>query len=128
MLRQLVSALRLPAGTSTFWPCAVPAREDAGPGGIVPSRDLFWSGVQELGARVIVVLGFRAGVAMGLSQEELRPLHREIRNGVVVCTVWDLFRIAERPSRLTDIVRYLNETFRRHRLQDRQIRQKPGAF
>ena len=112
VLGQLISSLQRPAGTSTFWPPALPADKDSGQGGLVPSRDLFWSGVQELGVRMIVAMGFRASVAIGLPQEEVRPLHWEIRNGVIVCTTWDFFRIAEQPSRLGDIATFLSATIR----------------
>ena len=112
MLGQLISSLQRPAGTSTFWPPAIPADKDSGQSGLVPSRDLFWSGVQELGVRMIVAMGFRASVAIGLPQEEVRPLHWEIRNGVIVCTTWDFFRIAEQPSRLGDIATFLSATIR----------------
>ena len=116
VLGQLISSLRRPAGTSTFWPPALPAEEGTGQSGLVPSRDLFWSGVRELGVRMIVAMGFRASIAIGLPQEEVRPLHWEIRNGVIVCTTWDFFRIAEQPSRLGDIVTFLNTTIRQLRL------------
>jgi len=112
VLGQLISSLQRPAGTSTFWPPALPADKDSGQSGLVPSRDLFWSGVQELGVRMIVSMGFRASVAIGLPQEEVRPLHWEIRNGVIVCTTWDFFRIAEQPSRLGDIATFLSATIR----------------
>ena len=116
VLGQLISSLRRPAGTSTFWPPALPAEEGTGQSGLVPSRDLFWSGVRELGVRMIVAMGFRASIAIGLPQEEVRPLHWQIRNGVIVCTTWDFFRIAEQPSRLGDIVTFLNTTIRQLRL------------
>ncbi|MBR6468488.1 MAG: hypothetical protein IKT16_10090, partial [Desulfovibrio sp.] len=115
VLGQLITSLHRPASTSTFWPPALPAEEGTGQSGLVHSRDLFWSGVQELGVRMIVAMGFRASIAIGLPQEDLRPLHWEIRNGVIVCTTWDFFRIAEQPSRLGDIVTFLNTTIRQLR-------------
>jgi hypothetical protein len=116
VLGQLISALHRPAGTSTFWPPALPAEEGSGQSGLAASRDLFWSGVRELGVRMIVAMGYRASIAIGLPREEVQPLHWEIRNGVIVCTTWDFFRIAEQPSRLDDIVTFLNATIRQLRL------------
>ena len=115
-LGQLISALHRPAGTNTFWPPVLPGGADSGQGAPVSSRDLFWSGVKELGARMVVAMGYRASIAIGLSPEDVRPLHWEMHNGVIVCTAWDFFRIAEQPSRLGDIVTYLNATFRQLRL------------
>ncbi len=116
MLGQIIASLRRPAGTNTFWPCAVPAGAGPGQGALAASRDLFWSGARELGVRMVVAMGSRASAAIGLPKEEMRPLHRVVRNGVVLCMVWDFVRIAERPSRLGDVAAFLNAAFRQLRL------------
>ena len=111
-LGKLIASLQRPAGTNTFWPPALPAETQTGQNGLVASRDLFWSGVKDLGVRMVVAMGYRASVAIGLPREDVKPLHWEIHNGIIVCTTWDFFRIAEQESRLGDIVTYLNSTIR----------------
>jgi hypothetical protein len=65
---------------------------------------------------MVVAMGSRASTAIGLPKEEMRPLHRVVRNGIVLCMVWDFFRIAERPSRLGDVAAFLNAALRQLRL------------
>ncbi len=46
-----------------------------------------------------------------------RPLHRQMVEGVAVCTVWDIAEIAEQPARVDELVRCLHEAFRQLGLQ-----------
>ena len=116
VLAQIIASLGRPAGTNTFWPCTLSATPDREQGRAAFSRDLFWSGVRELGVRMVVSMGDRASIAIGLPEEEIQPLHWEMRNGVILCTVWDFVRIAEQSSRLDDVVVFLNDMFRLLRL------------
>ena len=116
VLAQIVASLHRPAGTNTFWPCTLAALTDGEQGRTAFRRDLFWSGVRELGERMVVSMGDQASIAIGLPKEAVQPLHWDIRNGVILCTVWDFVRIAEQPSRLDDVVVFLNNMFRLLRL------------
>ena len=75
--QRLLTDLAHPAGTHTFWPPCLPA--DTEPSAIPPSPlseagftanpDVFWSGVDKLGARGVVVMGEAAVKALNLPEE-----------------------------------------------------------
>ena len=66
--RNLLSELRLPRGSSAFWPCAMP-EEEAGAGRVqlAGNPPLFAAGVAHLSPRAVVVFGERALAAIGLT-------------------------------------------------------------
>lgn len=90
----------------TFWPC--------------DWRDYFWSGIRELGCRIIAIFGPEAAKRVGLPEGEWRPLHWEIRNGVILATLWDFADMQEHPSRIDDCVTFLSATFRQLRLTSKE--------
>lgn len=60
VLQGLVSALKNPAGTHTFWPCFLDSRLEP---------ELFWSGARALGCRGVIILGTDCAAALlGSSQ------------------------------------------------------------
>ncbi len=99
IMRELGDA---PLGTHTFWPC--------------DNRDVFWSGLKELGVRVLCVFGQEGAVRVGLPDGEFRPLHWEIRNGIAVVTLWDFVQMQEFPSRASDCASFLKATLRQLRI------------
>ena len=62
--------------------------------------------------RFAVVMGRRAASAIGMAEADFRPLHRQMVEGVDLCTVWDIAEIAEQPARVDELVRCLHEAFR----------------
>ncbi|MCR5259307.1 MAG: hypothetical protein K6E40_14260 [Desulfovibrio sp.] len=91
-----------PGGTHTFWPCE--------------NRDVFWSGLMELGVRVLCVIGETAASRVGLPEDEFRPLHWEFRNGVVVATLWSFEQMMEAPGRAQDCATFLKAMLRQLRI------------
>ena len=106
-LNKLLHSLHRKAGTHTFWPCALPEGPDLT---LVPNCDIFWSGLQELGVKVLIVMGSAASNAIGLSGWEVRPLHTMRANGCIICFTWDFAHIREDMRRLDTISTFLNAT------------------
>lgn len=106
-LTKLLHSLHRKAGTHTFWPCALPEGEALT---LVPNCDIFWSGLQELGVKMLIVMGSAASNAIGLSGREVRPLHTMRANGCFICFAWDFAHIREDTRRLGAISRYLTTT------------------
>lgn len=73
---RLLSALRHPGGTHVFWPYALPEYAAS-----VPS--LFWSGVELLKPRVILIFGSEARDALGLPKS-LVPFGQERIHGRLI--------------------------------------------
>lgn len=106
-LKKLLLGMHRKAGTHTFWPCALPEGPDLK---LVPNCDIFWSGLQELGVKMLIVMGSAASNAIGLSGREVRPLHTMRANGFFICFAWDFAHIREDTRRLGAISRYLTTT------------------
>ena len=71
------------SGTHSFWPCALPAQPIGGGQTVLaPDAGLFWSGVRELGARVLLVFGEAAFAAMGIAP--LPPLRQVRQQGLLI--------------------------------------------
>jgi len=106
-LTKLLHSLHRKAGTHTFWPCALPEGPDLT---LVPNCDIFWSGLQELGVKVLIVMGSAASNAIGLSGREVRPLNTMRGSGCIICFTWDFAHIREDMRRLDTISTFLNAT------------------
>ena len=55
--------MHLPQGSNTFWPIGLPV--PGSDGSVVLRPDLFWAGIDRLGARCIIVLGRQAAAQIG---------------------------------------------------------------
>ena len=73
ILRQLIAYLRYPAGTHTFWPVGLPARDadEESRSRIEEKPELFWAGVERLGARIVIVMGSPAAKLIGMEEYKL---------------------------------------------------------
>ena len=65
--KSLIGDLRLPKGSSVFWPSAMPVLNQDGSTRVEANPTLYAAGVRRLNPQVIVVFGERAIVDMGLS-------------------------------------------------------------
>jgi hypothetical protein len=108
-LNQLLHSLHRRAGTHTFWPYALPGEPESG---LTPRPDIFWSGLRELGVKMLIIMGSTASNAIGLSGPDVRPLNTIRANGCVICFTWDFAHIQEETNRLNQISRYIDEACR----------------
>ncbi|MDL2210439.1 hypothetical protein LJC26_06520 [Desulfovibrio sp. OttesenSCG-928-O18] len=65
--RELIGELRLPKGSSVFWPCAMPVSGADGEASLCPDPVVFSVGLARLSPQLVVVLGERAMADMGLA-------------------------------------------------------------
>lgn len=118
--RRLMQDLAYPAGTSTFWPVCLPDPEAspealararaASPDGstphYLPNADVFWSGVQALHARAVVVMGSVAARALQLPAA-VRPLQQLRHRGSLVWVLWDVEFLLDEPQRYTAMLAFV---------------------
>jgi hypothetical protein len=86
----------------TTWPCE--------------NRDCFWSGIRELSVRMVAIFGAEAAKKVGIPEDEWRPLHWEIRNGVIIAELWSFEDMMAQRSRIEDCTTFLKTTIRQLRL------------
>ena len=114
--RRLMQDLAYPAGTSTFWPACLPD-PDAMPASPAPTEgedrpryqpnaDVFWSGVQALHARAVVVMGSVAARALGLPAG-VRPLQQLRHRGTLVWVLWDVEFLLDEPQRYAAMLAFV---------------------
>lgn len=112
--RRLMQDLAYPAGTSTFWPACLPD-PDAMPASPAegedrpryqPNADVFWSGVQALHARAVVVMGSVAARALGLPAG-VRPLQQLRHRGTLVWVLWDVEFLLDEPQRYAAMLAFV---------------------
>ena len=114
--RRLMQDLAYPAGTSTFWPACLPD-PDAMPSSPAPAdgedrphyqpnADVFWSGVQALHARAVVVMGSVAARALGLPAG-VRPLQQLRHRGTLVWVLWDVEFLLDEPQRYAAMLAFV---------------------
>lgn len=114
--RRLMQDLAYPAGTSTFWPACLPDPDampapSAPAGGedrphYQPNADVFWSGVQALHARAVVVMGSVAARALGLPAG-VRPLQQLRHRGTLVWVLWDVEFLLDEPQRYAAMLAFV---------------------
>lgn len=114
--RRLMQDLAYPAGTSTFWPACLPdpdamSAPSAPAGGedrphYQPNADVFWSGVQALHARAVVVMGSVAARALGLPAG-VRPLQQLRHRGTLVWVLWDVEFLLDEPQRYAAMLAFV---------------------
>lgn len=114
-LQRLLGDLAHPAGTHTFWPACLPAQTEgadaAGADGFAPHADAFWSGVRQLGARGVVVMGSAATRALALPAG-LRPLQQTRHHGHLVWVLWDVEYLLHEERRYTAMLAFLRQALR----------------
>lgn len=98
LFRRLLSDLRLPKGTSAFWPTAAPqeplgsANAAAGSdfGSLEANAPVFWAGMALLKPRVMVVFGVAALQDMGLNAADFPLFQQQILEGKLLVHVPDM--------------------------------------
>lgn len=83
--KQLIGELRLPKGSSVFWPCAMPAMDETEELSLRSDAAIFSSGLARLMPHVVVVFGKTALADIGLAGK-IQPLRQAMVEGkLVVC-------------------------------------------
>lgn len=102
-LRELFQVLAFPAGTHCFWPVCEAGTENPEASEIY---DLFWSAVQKLGCRGLIVLGSSAANII-LPGMTLKPLSCVRAHGIPTVVLWDINGLAEKADVSGQVCEYL---------------------
>lgn len=100
--RRLLQDLGHPQGTHTFWPVCLP---DAGQN-LQANADVFWSGLQALKARGVIVMGSAAARAAALPGR-LEPLSHRVFRGRRVWILRDVDLMRDDASRYDQMLAFL---------------------
>lgn len=100
--RRLLQDLGHPQGTHTFWPVCLP---DAGQA-LQPHADIFWSGLQALKARGVIIMGSAAARAAALPGK-LEPLSHRVFRGRRVWILRDVDLMLDDASRYDQMLAFL---------------------
>ncbi len=87
-LQELLAFMRLPKGSSTFWPVGLPKKGSDGSITLDIRPDLFWAGIDKLGIRYIIFLDSGSAAKTGCAN--IRNSH-----GCVVLTLQDINSFAD---------------------------------
>lgn len=98
LFRRLLSDLRLPKGTSAFWPTAAPqelftggdAATESSLGSLEADAPVFWAGMTLLKPRVIVIFGAAALRDIGLDAADFPLFQQRIFEGKLVVHMPDM--------------------------------------
>ncbi len=105
LLRKILTDLKHPAGTHAFWPLAMP-NPAASVSGLEAHVPIFWSGVEQLGARVVVVLGADAAQALNFAVQNV-PFTQIKHQGRPIILGKDMDELIEKPQVYDRMMTYL---------------------
>lgn len=110
LLQRLLADLAHPAGTHSFWPAALPAAlsTTAADCDLQANPEVFWSGVQALKARALVVMGSPAIKALDLPPR-LRPFQQTRHKGRLVVVLRDVDFLAQETHRYDAVREFLKQ-------------------
>lgn len=100
--RRLLQDLGHPQGTHTFWPVCLP--DDGGE--LLAHADIFWSGLQALKARGVIIMGSAAARAAALPGK-LEPLSHRVFRGRRVWILRDVDLMLDDASRYDQMLAFL---------------------
>lgn len=104
-LRRLLADLGHPAGTHTFWPLDMPVDK-----GNMPRGDIFWSALQLLGCRGVVVMGSAAAKII-VPDEKLKPLMQLRKHGMFIWILRDIDDLTNAPEKYAPVPAFLRKAF-----------------
>jgi hypothetical protein len=112
-LREMISRLRLPRGSSTFWPARLPDSL-LPPAAGQPAPDYFRAGLKRLGVRFLIVFG--PGTLAGTAYEALplKPFSEQLSDGRLILTLPDFSSLLAVPDRLDKVVFFLHSVLSRY--------------
>lgn len=100
--RRLLQDLGHPQGTHTFWPVCLPADDQ----GLRADADIFWSGLQALRARGVIIMGSAAARAAALPGK-LEPLSHRVFRGRRVWILRDVDLMRDDAARYDQMLAFL---------------------
>ncbi len=101
LLRKILTDLKHPPGTHTFWPVALPEQ-----GSLAAHVPAFWTGADQLGARIIIILGDQATHTLGFETQNI-PFSHMRRHGKLIILAKDMDTLIQNPSAYTNMMTYL---------------------
>ncbi len=122
--RRLLTDLAHPAGTHTFWPCALPQAGEpadlpeefqtaaAPAGGMLPAPDVFWAGVRALKARAVIIMGSAALKAVALPAP-LPLMGQTLYRGCLVWVIRDVDFLLDQPQYYGATLEFLRQNLQR---------------
>ncbi len=110
-LRRILQDLKHPAGTHSFWPHTLPS--PTAPEQLQPNIPVFWSGVRQLGARVLVILGEDSAQKLGYEPFEA-PFKEFHKQGKLVILVKDMDMLMHNTKTYTTLMQYLRIQLRQY--------------
>lgn len=108
-LRKVIQELAQPKGTHTFWPMALPDEN----GQYTANPVLFWSGVEALQCRAVVMLGSAAAVPL-VPGKKLQPLDEFRLHGHMVWILRDIGPLLDSPTWYQMTLAFLKNAFHNH--------------
>lgn len=113
LLQKMLADLGHPAGTHSFWPAALPQSPEPAAAAesetaLYPAPEIFWSGVQHLKARALVVMGSPALKALELPAR-LRPFQQTRHNGTLIVVLRDVDFLAQETNRYDAVKAFLRQ-------------------
>lgn len=88
-LQNIIRDLSFPPGTHAFWPVCMPD----GQGNFSANDEAFWSGLNALGCRILILMGEKAASAARLP-DDLSPFCQQMWQGQYVCFLPELDELA----------------------------------
>lgn len=102
LFRKLIAELRLPKGSSAFWPCAMPHD-----GVLQANAPLFTAGLLRLAPHVLVVSGDAALADIGFAPHILAPFRQIIIEGKLIVGIPDTAALLRDPQQVTTTISFL---------------------
>ncbi len=105
LLGRFLKDLHCPAGTHAFWPVSLPDDNN------IPAPSLFWSGIHEMRARILILMGSHTMRAVELPFS-LRPLQQCRYNNCLIWIVRDINVLAEAEEHYRETLTFLQNSLR----------------
>ncbi len=110
-LKRILQDLKHPPGTHSFWPHTLP--DLSSPEQLQPNIPVFWSGVRQLGARVLVILGEGSAQKLGYDAFDA-PFKEFHKQGKLVILVKDMDMLMHNTKTYTTLMQYLRIQLRQY--------------
>lgn len=106
-LRKIFADLGHPAGTHTFWPIAIPDNADSNEEPV--NTDCFWSGLERLECRGVIIMGSPAAYA-AMGTKDLKPLSQLFKFGKLVWILWEAHVLGANPVVYSKAITFLRRS------------------
>ncbi len=111
LLRDILKDLGHPSGTHSFWPISLPDGNE--PQNLITNVPVFWAGVRQLEARVLIVLGQSAATTLGYQAYDA-PFKEFKSQDKLVFLTRDIETLIKKDHSYTLIIQYLRSHLRQY--------------